>query len=229
MKALFPSGTKVTAATVNGRTLFVTLTRDVLESQPDEPENWRNDLYWSIEVPLRRKLAMQSIVATVTENCDVDRVQIMLEANDNEQGSLRLPMSYFATDEADGLTSPIERDDNLILTPSVTMKVISQLRCERNWEKLYLYMASHDESTGSDLPEYREFVTRMEQLPRIAGTVIGSASVDYDGQKAVFGMQVNVLDQEGLIRDAGNSTVRLNRENGIWKITMSQLCSWPEE
>lgn len=229
LTGLFPAGTKVTGATLNGRTLFVILSREILNSMPDEPEEWRKDPFWSREVPRRRQLAMQSIVATVTENCDVDRVQIMLEANGEGQGSLRLPMSYFMEDEnSTELSLPLEREESLILSPSRVMSVICDLCMERDWERLYRYVAMKDETAGTERPEYRNFVTTMENRPRIGSVTIQGGYTDITGRRTVFTVSAAVLEANGALRDTETSVVKLVREKDLWKITMNQLTSWPE-
>ncbi len=228
LESLFPSGTNAVSATINGRTLFITLTAEVLDDMPDEPDNWYDDPYWSREVPLRRQLAMQSIVATMTENCDVDNVQIMLETDEPDNGSLRLPAKYFRTEESDpGLQGPMERKEEMILTPETTMKVIWHLRSERNWDSLYAYVAERDEETGTERPNYKDFVILMDQSPRIGETNIAGGSIDQNGTNAVFTLNTVVMNG-GKLRDPGSGVVKLHRENGIWKITMNQLTGWPE-
>ena len=48
-----------------------------MNGDPDEPSNWRSDTAWAQEVPLRRRLAMQAIAATVTENTTAQQVVIL--------------------------------------------------------------------------------------------------------------------------------------------------------
>ena len=228
LSSLFPSGTNVVSATMNGRTLFVTLTEEVLDNLPDEPADWREDPYWRVEVPLRRQLAMQSIVATVTENCDADNVQIMLETSDQNNGSLRLPVRYFRNEESGtDLQGPMERNEELILSPGVTAEVICRLRNERNWDSLYEYVADRNAETGQDRPDYKDFVMLMEQTARISTAEISGGSIDITGTHAVFSVHAQVIDGAQL-RDPGTGVIKLCRENGIWKITMEQLTGWPE-
>lgn len=65
---LFPAGTRVISTSRQGEMLFVTLSYQLMNGYSDEPSNWRSDTAWAQEVPLRRRLAMQAIAATVTEN-----------------------------------------------------------------------------------------------------------------------------------------------------------------
>lgn len=107
------------------------------------------------------------------------------------------------------------------------MKVIWHLRSERNWDSLYAYVAERDEETGTERPNYKDFVILMDQSPRIGETDIAGGSIDQSGTNAVFTLSTVVMDG-GKLRDSGSGVVKLHRENGIWKITMNQLTGWPE-
>lgn len=98
LNVLFPEGTRVLSTVRQGRTLFVTLSREIMNGYPDEPVDWQEDAEWRTEAPLRRVLCMQSLVATVTENCDVDQVQVLVQAGSTGSGSLRLKQNYFLDD-----------------------------------------------------------------------------------------------------------------------------------
>ena len=67
LRGLFPAGTRVISTSRQGEMLFVTLSYQLMNGYSDEPSNWRSDTAWAQEVPLRRRLAMQAIAATVTE------------------------------------------------------------------------------------------------------------------------------------------------------------------
>lgn len=95
---LFPEGTRVLSAVRQGRTLFVTLSKELLNGYSDEPVDWQESETWRRECPLRRRLCMQSLVATVTENCAVDQVQVLVQQTTRTGGSLRLKQNYFLDD-----------------------------------------------------------------------------------------------------------------------------------
>ena len=51
-----PEGCAILSAAGQGRTLFVTLSSNILKGWADEPADWAQDAYWQTEAPLRRQL-----------------------------------------------------------------------------------------------------------------------------------------------------------------------------
>lgn len=227
LTALFPTGTRVISTTRQGRTLFVTFSQELLGAYADEPDTWASDPAWQAEVPLRRLLCMQSIVATITENCDVDRVQILVQQDTAAIGSLRLEKRYFMLGET-GLADPIVRDDSLILTAERTLSVLLTLWQQRDWQRMYLYIARQDGGTGLDRPVYRDFITAMETLPILTEASFTGGSVSTDGSVTTFSLSARLRMADGSDEDRPARTIRLRREDGLWRITMTQLTSWME-
>ena len=89
LRGLFPAGTRVISTSRQGEMLFVTLSYQLMNGYSDEPSNWRSDTAWAQEVPLRRRLAMQAIAATVTENTTAQQVVILLEQRGETTDSIR--------------------------------------------------------------------------------------------------------------------------------------------
>lgn len=231
LTALFPEGTRVLSTVTQGRTVFVTLSREIMSGYPDEPADWKSDPALAIEVPLRRRLCMQSLVATLTENCDVDQVQILVEQEGYVSDSLRLKQSYFMDDQAsgDGLTGPMTRQEELLLTPSVTLRVILSYWKTQNWTGLYKYLLPSDPVTGAERPAWQDFVTAMENLPRLMDSGFSGGSVSTDGGTATYTLRAVLLLSDGVQGDMDGRVIRLYREDGLWKISMSQLTGWLEE
>ena len=217
LRGLFPEGVQVTAASVSGRTLYVTFTEDLLKGYADEPSAWASDSYWSRESPLRRQLCMQSLAATLTENCDADRVQVMVQ---NAAGDVRrLSMGYYP--ETEGETLPAEllwRDEELLLTPGNTARIILRALAERDWQTLYLYVSAGD----SRQPDYDDFVVAMEQLPALTACSISGGSITDGGSRITFTLQGTAL-AGGQTLPLENRVFRLQREGGVWKTTRELL------
>jgi len=226
---LFPDGTQVLSTSRQGRTLFVTLSKEIMNAYPDEPSGWRNDPFWAQEVPLRRRLCMQSLAATLTENCDIDRVQVLVEQSSGEMTSLRLKALYFlATRDEALLAPPLTRDESLLLTPGNTLKVILDLWQQQDWQRLYDYLAASDPVTGADRCTYADFVTAMENLPRLTQSAFTGGSISADGRWAAYTLSANLLAADHQPEQYDGKTLRLLRENGLWKVTLAQLTDWLE-
>lgn len=211
LTALFPAGTRVLSTVRQGRTLFVTLSRQIMDSYPDEPADWRGDPYWAAEMPLRRMLCMQSLIATVTENCDVDSVQVLLEQSGEPTDSLRLRQRYYLDTEDDRLTDPLVRDDALLLSPGTTMQTVLTLWQQQDWTRLTRYL-SGDAGELPALPQLISFT--------LSGPTIGAES-------ATFTLTATIRSGNGDLT-LTDRVLRLIREQERWRITVTQLTGWLE-
>ena len=218
LRGLFPNGTQVISVTQSGRILFVTLSRQIMNSYPDEPANWRDQAAWAIEVPLRRQLAMQSIVATATECCDVDSVIILVDQSATD--SLRLRQSYYTLDGDSTLAEPLRRDESLLLTPTRTAEVILQCWQASDWQRLYRYVAKTDPATGLARPDEAEFAAQMAEQPHLLTfSAAGGSSL---GSSVLFTVEGEFLSG-GAAQPFTGMTLRLTLEKGIWRVGLSQL------
>lgn len=215
LTALFPAGTRVLSTVRQGRTLFVTLSRQIMDDYPDEPADWRSDPYWAFEMPLRRKLCMQSLVATVTENCDVDVVQVLLEQQGGVTDSLRLRRQYYLADDEMAPADPLARDDSLLLSPGTTMTTILSLWRQRDWTRLSRYV---DDDAG-DLSE------RLEGLPRLTDFTLTGPTIS--GQTATFTVTATIRGDAGAVT-LENRVLRLYRQGNRWRAAVDRLIGWLE-
>ena len=228
LTGLFPTDTRVLATQRAGRTLFVTLSAEILNNYPNEPVDWQEHEDWLRESPLRRRLCMQSIVATVTENCDVDQVQIQVQVS-GVANSPRLAQSFFLDGSEDNVIAPpLTRDDSLLLTPGVLLDTVLTCWQQRNWSQLYLYISLRDSASGSERPSLRDFVSQMEGLAPVVGFSRGEISVSSGGTLAVCAVNFTVL--RGMeTHTLSRRILHLEREGSLWKIGLSQLTGWLEE
>lgn len=225
---LFPQRVRVLSTSRQGRTMFVTLSAEIMDAYPDEPMDWQESDKWRREVPLRRLLCMQAIVATLTENCNADQVQILVQTG-GVTSSLRLKQNYFMdASEDDVVVGPMRRRSELLLTADNTADVLLTCWQTQDWPRLYLYVAARDYETGADRPVYRDFVSRMEALPRLSGFTLDRVSTTQDGRVATVPMDASVL-RSGAEVSYPDRILHLHRENGLWKISLAQLIGWLED
>ncbi len=217
--SLFPQGTQVISCTQSGNIMFVMLSKHIMNGYADEPASWRSDPYWAAEVPLRRELAMQSIAATLTENCSVDSVVILMEHSGSD--TLRLRQSYYMED-TDALAEPLYRDESLLLTPARTAEVILQCWQEGDFARLYRYVAATDPATGTACPEAGDFLALMTDMPRLLHARAEGGSVSMEGNTAVFTVSGAWLEEGHELPFTG-MVLRLTRKQGIWRVGLSQL------
>lgn len=221
LTALFPQGTRVLSTHLQGRILFVTLSREIMNDFADEPDSWQNSSAWAAEIPLRRTLCMQSIAATITENCEVDEVVILVEQTSTATDSLRLRRQYYR-DGGDpaALADPLTRDETLLLTPRRTAEIILECWQERDFARLYQYIARTDPANHQPLLEQSAFVAEMNGLPHLLDFTLSGGNVE--GAQAVFTLEGAVL-ANGVTAELNGAILRLTRENGLWRVGLSQL------
>lgn len=219
LTGLFPQGTQVISCTQSGNVMFVMLSRHIMNGYADEPAAWQSDPYWAAEVPLRRELAMQSIAATLTENCSVDSVVILVEHAGSD--SLRLRQSYYTLEKDDTPAAPLRRDESLLLTPVRTAEAVLQCWQDGDFARLYRYLAA-DPADGTALPEENEFLTMAADLPRLLYAEANGGSISITGNSAVFTVSGAWVEDGAEVPFTG-MILRLTREQGVWKLPLSQL------
>lgn len=223
LSGLFPPGTRVLSTYRYGRMLFVTLSRQIMNNYADEPEHWQPRDAWETEIPLRRKLAMQAIAATITQNCDIDQVVILVDQGAESSDSLRLRESYYRAGGAENaLAAPLTRDEALLLSPQTTLSTILSCWSEQNWARLYRYIARHDPATGLERPDYETFAAQMDTLPHLTHWEAAGGSISHGGLYATFTIDASMM-QNGQETALSGSLFRLCAERGIWRIGLSQL------
>ncbi len=224
LTGLFPEGTRVLSTSLSGRTLFVTLSQEILSAYPDEPRPAAT----SQEALLRRRLCMESLVLTVTENCDVDRVQILVEQKNSMVSSLRLPQRYFLETEGTDLAGPMSRDDTHLLTTQRALERILNFWKLRDWQNLYDTLMETDPATGLERSGYPDFVARMQNYPQLLEWSFSAPSISLDGLNATFAIHPRLLSGSQTLSPR-TCTLRLSRSGGLWKISMTQLLGWLED
>lgn len=222
LRGLFPQGTQVISVTKADQVMFVTLSSHIMKGFADEPASWRSQPDWASEVPLRRELAMQAIAATLTENCQVNTVVVLVEQKDTPTDSLRLRQGYYTLDGSTALAAPLHRDEALLLTPARTAEVILQYWQESDFARLYRYIARTDPATGTARPEEAAFIETMTGQRHLLHAQVRGGSVSADGCTAVFTVSGAWLDEGAELPFTG-LVLRLTREKGLWRVGLSQL------
>lgn len=230
LRSPFPAGARVLSTVRQGRRLLVTVSSEFLHSFTDEPADWRSDPLWLQEVPLRRTLCMQALAATVTENCDVDEVVVLVDQRETASNSMRLLQRWFMTDaENDELAPPQTRLDAYLLTPRATADAVLACWNSCDWERLYKYISFTDPYTGAEKTDYRGFVAQMEALDRLIGYELHDCNVRDDGAEATVSVTIRLRSGSEGERTLAHRCLRLHRDGGIWKISMSAMLGWLEE
>lgn len=201
---VFPAGGRVLSTVRSGRTLFVTVNRRTLENARSMSET-------------ERELCLRAIAATVTENCDIDRVQLLVEQGEQSLAdTLRMPASFLPGGSAAEPLPPLEREEAALLTPAGVMDRVLALWTARDWPRLWKYVPHGMEG-------YEDFVLHMESLPAPAALRCEGGSVS--GDSATWTLEATVV-RDGAEEHITGAVLRLTRSEEIWQVTEEQLTGW---
>ena len=221
---LFPDQVRVLNTIPQGNVLYVTFNDALLRAYADEPNDWQSREDWRREVPLRRRLAMASLTASITENFPYHSVQVLVQQRSDVSKSLRLENAYFRDDSLKGgLAPPFTRDEALLLTQENTVRTIITAWQEKDWSRLYLYVAAFNPITGQPRPGVGIAFLNWDRAAAVTSFDTTGGSVSYDGGRAVVSADLTMVMGNGKETLFSACPVMLFRDNGIWKISYEQL------
>ena len=215
LRWLLPDDAEVVGISSRDQVLFVTFNEAFLDDEI--PDDWEADSDWQEEAPLLRKLIIQSIVASITENYPYTGVQFLVHRENQVQTSLRLDNEYFL-DGSVGLSEPVSRNESLLLTPQSTVKTLLNAWSQKDFQCLYKYLAQ------SGKPSYSAFVQALDAAPSAEVLVISGGSVYPDGQTAVVTAYLRLIDQD-TENQLLSYPMQLIRENDVWKMEYETLAA----
>ncbi len=217
LERLFPHTTTIVGVEVTDDILLVTLNEGFLSD--GIPDTWAEDPAWQTEAPLRRKLTIQSLVATITENFSYPYVQVFISHHQVSGASTRLSGSYFL-DGSSGPAPLLYRDESLLLTMQTTASTILDAWYRRDYTYLYQFVA--DASPDGSKPLFEAFVEEIDRSPAL---VSFHASAGHSPENNHYGVVTLDLSLKIDEREVQHPAVpfRLIRENGIWKVPYSEL------
>ena len=222
LTGLFPQGTRVISVTGEGSTAVVTLIRGFLGRPDGAPADWEDIEYWQEEATLRRYLAMQSIVLSLTEEGRYQRVQLYVADNDDEIPE-RLELYWFDRTQEDlsVVLGACARDAQAMLTPERTLDMALAAWQERDWETLYLFLAAQEDE---QLPSYSVFEAEMKERDiSLLEYAISGGTVGMDGQSATLVLDAALRSVDGGDAQIVRESVLLTRVTDNWTISPKTL------
>ena len=217
LSGLFPPGTAVMAATVQGDTLFITFNEAFLGRYADEPSDTA-----SSESTLRRQLCLQSLAATLTEEGLCAQVQVLVYRGTVQDNSMRLQAGYLNRSNDDTLLPPVTRDEKYLLTPYNTARLILQAWQAQDCTSLYDLTAKEGENAENTRPGEQGAFDAFSAARTLAEFDLSPGSVSFDGQTAVLTAELTVQDQ-GMEQTVQGYPLLLCREAGVWKMDYTRL------
>lgn len=197
----------------NENILFVTLSEEFITTQPETP------VLGEGTVADRKKLAIYSIVNTITEMGKYSSVQFYVESSSGAMGILKSDAGF--GDSHDRL-DPQRWENEYILTPENTLKEALDSYNKKNWTELYDYTA-YMNPDGTVKPDSDVFTAALAETGNALDSYIPiGVNVANDGQSAVVVLDYTIKTRNGDINKT-KTPVILVREEEIWKISYSSV------
>ena len=220
---LFPQGTQLLSATGDGTTAFVTLSSAFLGRPDGAPQDWEDLAVWQEEAALRRKLAAQSIVLSLTEGGRFQRVQLYVADSDDDLPR-RIELYWFdaVQTQAGPVLGPCGRDETFLLTPELALEMMMDAWQRGDWAALYALLAQGDEG----LPSLSAFELQMQGIDATLLTYeVSGGSVSLDGRRATLVLDAQLRAGEGGDAQIIRESVPLTRVMDNWTMTPQTLLS----
>lgn len=220
MTTLFSSGAKVYNVWRSNDLLTVVLTREFLMAPSGAPDEWYLDELWNKEVYMRRRLALTSIVNTITEATNYTAVQFLVLENSDDTTGRRLRLSELYEEGAyDQLLSPMVRNESQVLTHFNTANIIMETWQNQTYERMYRFVAREATQRPTESTFLGEMRAKHHPLTYFS---ISAGMVSEDGQSAVLEASYEYKTDKGTVK-VQNYPLKLVRENGLWKISYTEL------
>lgn len=215
LSPLFPPGTEVLAVNSQEGTLFITFSEALLGRYADEPADASQEP-WKTEGPLRRRLCMDALTATLTEAGLCARVQVLVYRSGAQANSMRLQAGFFDRGPDETILPPMTRSENALLTPHNMAAAILQAWMRQDWPALYSWV-SLDTRPGEQTA-----ISAFATARVLTGFQVSAGTVSPDGQRAALCMDLSVRsagDDEEIV----GYPLILVRESGLWRVSYEQL------
>ena len=224
LSGVFPRDTQVLSVTAEGSTVYVTLSDDFLGRPDGAPEDWEDLSDWQEEATLRRWLAVQSLVCSLTEGGRYQRVQLYVARSDDDVPE-RIPLYWFDQDVRDRtvVLAACSRDEQVILTPQRAMQMILDGWQQRDVAAVYALLCADEDG---QMPTLSAFEAKLREADvSLLTAEISGGTIDATGRTATI-----VLD--GAIRSSASGEARIIRESvpltlagDNWDMRMSTFLS----
>lgn len=222
LTALFPKGTQVLSVTGEGTTAFVTLSRAFLGAPDGAPQDWEDLESWQEEAALRRRLAVQSLVLSLTEDGRYQRVQLMIAQTDDDAPE-RVPLYCFDREQTNPsvVLGACSRDEAVLLTPQRAMALILEGWQARDWAQVYQLLTPE---SGGQLPTLSDFEAQMRRADvSLLDYTISQGTVSLDGRTATVVLDASLRSTTGGDAQIVRESVALVRSADNWAMTPSTL------
>lgn len=216
LKAAINPATRVVNITESGDVLFVTLSQEFLDwswlpasSQDDTSLN------------TIKFTSVYSIVNTIIEQGSYSRVQLLVDIDGSGLGQRMQRTEVGFTGE--GILEPLDRNGDIVLTPSNTMGRIFDAVMSREYETAYSFVAYNDDD-GSEKKNLNTFSAALRDFrPSLESYAVRDSVLSADGSRAVVMVDYTLREAGQEPVEKTNIPVNLKKENGVWKISYTNF------
>lgn len=185
---LINSATKILSITVNNDYIYVSLSNDFLQVPASMTPDWESDSATAAKVFLQRRLAVYSIVNTLTEEGQFARVQIYVDINSdiNADKISRRQAGLIGDGNEDQPLEALARNTGYILNPENTANLALELIAKNQLDRLYT-LVNDDLYTNTSKPTLENFSASFNasKLTMTDYTVLSASSLSNAGTCAV--------------------------------------------
>ena len=225
VSAVFPADTYVEDVTLEGGILYVTLSSEFMDQSSVDALKNNNSFENAAaieraqeELYMSRRLAVYSLVNTLTGYSKDIRVQFLVDVDDSGNGK-RLTREELGLESIDGAASdliePMTFDASVMITADTMVLCMLTRMVNGEYELAYPLFLEND-STDAQKPAYAAFETELLSLGAITGfEILGSKTTANTAQVTVNLNFTNANEESTTIEGA---IIQLKHEGDLYKI-----------
>ena len=214
LQALFPENVQLLSVLAEDERLYVTFSKELMDALPGE-----NSLTGPgrQQAQLRRRLAMASLVNTLTESGLFQSVQVLVVNQPGNNNSMRLNMRYYL-DEDSSIPDPLLRQEEAILTPGRAAEHLLGLWQKRSTRSFLNMVALPPADSQETTP-----LLDAQALPLLQSFALSTGSLALDGSYAIVLLDAQLLDGKGQQKNIASFPLKLLRQGPDWLISLKSL------
>ena len=242
ISSAMPAGTKVVDVSPEGGIMYITLSNEFFNTDEVDKAETENLGYLETgfitqqdydarveqarqEMYLVRRLAVLSIVNTVSEYDPDLRVQLLFDLGGSGSGTRveRSELGFDANEDANSnLTEPMTFDQSVVADPLTITKCALDRMMNGEYEKAYVLFAE-TESGGLQKPTYANFESELMALGRLTGYTLYSYSLSQDMAQAYVMCDLEFTLDSGNVVSVKGKEITLRSEGVIYKLGYGAL------
>ena len=207
LNAIINSKTKVISVTDSASTISVTLSNEFL-ILPESAQQISEDKNMLL------RMCVYSVVNSLTEYGQFDKVQILIDFNNTGIGERVAREALGFTDNPEEYLEALSRDESTLLTPRRALKTAFELIENKDWSTLYSLIPETQER-----PKYELFSslcnTHIENM--VLEDELSYGSITPNGKTAVITASFRITGLSE--RSYQDVPIVLNKTNDIWMLS----------